>query len=368
MQPTDTPVAVPTPPPADTPEATPTTQPTAIPLDCEGLFPTNTPDPNRPESIRNFGSQVWPVYSYDEAECITGYPIYIPANLPDGFIRAEQIIVSKMGSDHFENRFVEHGWYIPGDPGYGFRLQQHSSKFSLGSGEPFTVNGFPGEREASHPSSDLPPLLSFLWEQEGYWFSISGFLHGPITEEFLLEVAASLEPRGAGSATQTTTVPPECLALDPTSTPDPNRPDGIRGMISDFWSVHTFEEAECITDYPIAVPTNLPDGFVRGENIIVYKSGTSYFENIRVQHSWYIPGDPPYGFMLEQHSWEFHLGNSEPADINGIPGERLVDHLELILLWEEDGYWFTIFGVLHGPITEEFLLEVAASLELREDS
>ncbi len=195
MQPTDTPVAVPTPPPADTPEATPATQPTAIPLDCEGLFPTNTPSPNRPEGIRNFGSQVWPVYSYDEAECITGYPIYIPANLPDGFIRAEQIIVSKMGSDHFENRFVEHGWYIPGDQGYGFRLQQHSSKFSLGSGEPFTVNGFPGEREASHPSSDLPPLLSFLWEQEGYWFSISGFLHGPITEEFLLEVAASLELR-----------------------------------------------------------------------------------------------------------------------------------------------------------------------------
>ena len=158
-----------------------------------------------------------------------------------------------------------------------------------------------------------------------------------------------------------------CMALDPTSTPDPNRPEGIRGRLNEFWNVSSFEEAECITDYPIAVPTNLPDGFIRAQNMIVYKHGTSHFEDRWVEHSWYIPGDPPYGFMLSQHSWKFSLGNGEPAIINGIPGERLVDHQGLTLLWEENGYWFTIFGVLHGPITEEFLLEVAASLELREN-
>ena len=42
---------------------------------------------------------------------------------------------------------------------------------------------------------DFPPLLNFLWEEGGYWYVVYGFLHGPITEEFLLEVAASLELR-----------------------------------------------------------------------------------------------------------------------------------------------------------------------------
>ncbi len=358
---------------ADSPTVTPTIQSADAPLDCVGLFPTNTPDPNRPESIRNWGSQDWPVSSYEEVECITGYPIYTPTNLPDGFIRAEQILVSKRGSDHFENRWVEHGWYIPGDPGAGFRLQQHSRPFGI-DGESFTVNGRLGERLLTHPQYELPPLLSFLWEEDGYWFTIWGFLDGPITEEFLLEVAASLELRDAAPATHTTTVSQACSALGPTNTPDPNRPEGILGRDYQFWNVSSFEEAECITDYPIAIPTNLPDGFIRGENIIVSKRSTSHFEDRWVEHGWGIPGDPSYGFRVSQHSWKFSLGNGEPTMINGIPGERSLrpaippDFPPLLtLLWEEEGYWYTVMGFLDGPITEEFLLEVAASLRLPED-
>ena len=120
-------------------------------------------------------------------------------------------------------------------------------------------------------------------------------------------------------ATHTPTVSQACSALDPTNTPDPNRPEGIRRSgVPEFWNVSSFEEAECITDYPIAIPTNLPDGFIRGENIIVYKRSTSHFEDRWVEHGWYIPGDPPYGFRLSQHSWKLGLGNGEPAMINGI--------------------------------------------------
>ena len=372
---THTPEAVPTPEAADTPELVPTITPIAIPPECMGLFPTNTPDPNRPEGIRNMGTQVWNVTSFEEAECITVYPIALPTNLPEGFIRGENIIVSKRGSDYFEDRFVEHGWGIPGDPAYGFRLEQHSRPFGLGGGELAMINGIPGERHLrpARPP-DFPPLLTLLWEEGEYTFAISGFLHGPVTEEFLLEVAASLELPNAAPATQTTTVPPECMGLDPTSTPDPNRPEGILGRNYQFWNVSSFEEAECITDYPIAIPTNLPDGFVRGENIIVHKTGTSHFEDRWVEHGWGIPGDPTYGFRLEQHTWKFSL-DGEPAMINGIPGER---HLRpaippdfpplLVFLWEEEGYWYTIDGYLHGPITEEFLLEVAAFLRFPEES
>ena len=377
---THTPEAVPTPEAADTPASMPTVQPTdapetAVPPECMGLDPTNTPDPNRPEGILGRDYQFWNVSSFEEAECITDYPIAIPTNLPDGFIRGENIIVHKRSTSHFEDRWVEHGWGIPGDPSYGFRVSQHSWKYSLGNGEPAMINGIPGERRL-RPAipPDFPPLLTLLWEEGGYWYAISGFLDGPITEEFLLEVAASLELRDAAPATHTPTVSQACSTLDPTNTPDPNRPEGFRGMSSEFWNVSSFEEAECITGFVAAIPTNLPDGFIRGENIIVYKRSTSHFEDRWVEHGWYVPGDPAYGFRLSQHTRKFGLGNSEPATINGIQGER---HLRparppdfpplLSFLWEEDGYWYTIDGFLHGPITEEFLLEVAASLQVPEE-
>ena len=376
---THTPEAVPTPEAVDTPEALPTahatdTPATYVPPECIGVYVTNTPDPNVPESRRNWGSQSWTVSTLEEAECITGYPIAVPAWLPDGFVRSENIFVNQ---PPFPNspRFVQQFWHDSGDAAYGFNLEQNPGQIGLSGGDPATINGIPGERSFHPADSNRPnPLLSLAWRVGEYTYFLTAFLHGPVTEEVLLEVAASLELRDAASATHATTVSQACSALDPTSTPDPNRPEGILGSISEFWNVSSFEEAECITDYPIAIPTNLPDGFIRGENIIVNKRGTSHFEDRWVEHGWYIPGDPPYGFRLSQHSWKLGLGNGEPAMINGIPGERHLlpaqspDFQPLLsFLWEEGGYWYTIDGYLDGPITEEFLLEVAASLRLPEE-
>ena len=377
---THTPEAVPTPQATDTPASIPTVQPTdapetAIPPECIGVYVTNTPDLNRPESIRNWGSQSWTVSTVEEAECITGYPISVPAWLPDGFVRSDNIFVNQ---PPFPNspRFVQQFWHDSGDPAYGFDLEQNPGQIGLSGGEPAMINGIPGERSFHPADSNRPnPLLSLAWRVGEYTYFLTAFLHGPVTEEFLLEVAASLELRDAAPATYTPTVAQACSALDPTSTPDPNRPEGILGTISEFWNVSSFEEAECITDYPIAIPTNLPDGFIRAENIIVYKRSTSHFEDRWVEHGWYIPGDPPYGFRLSQHSWKLGLGDGEPAMINGIPGERHLLPAQspdfpplLTVLWEEDGYWYTVMGNLDGPITEEFLLEVAASLRFPEES
>lgn len=166
----------------------------AIPPECIGRFPTNTPDPNLPEGIRGMGTQTWYVSSFQEAACITGYPISVPTNLPDGFIRSESIVVAKRGSEHIEERSVWHSWYIPGDPSYGFRLEEHSLKIGLLGGEPAIINGIPGERRLRpEQPPEFPPLLTLLWEEGGHWYKIMGFLQGPITEEFLLEVAASLQ-------------------------------------------------------------------------------------------------------------------------------------------------------------------------------
>ena len=192
-QPLDTPSAGPALVATEAPEAASTDQGAVIPLGCAALDPTSTPDPNRPDGILGMSSEFWNVSSFQEAECITGYPVFVPSNLPDEFIRSETIIVNKMGTKDWEDVFVEHGWYIPGDPPYGVRLSQHTRKFGLGNGEPATINGFPGERQLDPPrGTDFPPGLSLAWKEAGYWFTVFGYLHGPITEKFLLKVAASL--------------------------------------------------------------------------------------------------------------------------------------------------------------------------------
>ena len=316
---THTPEAVPTPEAADTPASMPTVQPTdapetAISPECMGLDPTNTPDPNRPEGILGRHYQFWNVSSFEEAECITDYPIAIPTNLPDGFVRGENIIVHKTGTSHFEDRWVEHGWGIPGDPTYGFRLEQHTWKFSL-DGEPAMINGIPGERHLlpARPP-DFPPLLVLLWEEDGYWFTL-----------FRVSCTAQLRRSSCwrsphlwscGMRLPQPTLPPSHRRVQLSTQPviltrtvrrAVRRAFSVR--ISEFWNVSSFEEAECITDYPIAIPTNLPDGFIRAENVIVNKRSTSHFEDRWVEHGWYIPGDPPYGFravatLMEAMDWE----------------------------------------------------------------
>ena len=194
MLPTQTLESVPTHDSTTSTETGPIPSLAAIPPECIGRFPTNTPDSNRPEGIRSMGTQTWYVSSFQEAACITGYPISVPTKLPDGFIRSENIVVGKRGSEHFEERFVWHSWYIPGDPSYGFRLEEHSLKIGLLGGEPESINGIPGERRLRpEQPPEVPPLLTLLWEEGGHWYKIMGFLQGPITEEFLLEVAVSLQ-------------------------------------------------------------------------------------------------------------------------------------------------------------------------------
>ena len=183
-----------TPQPASAAGPAPTSQSSDVPFDCAGLSPTNTPDPNRPDGIPGMSTEFWNVSSFEEAECYAGYPIAVPTHLPDDFVRSETIVVNKMGTSDWEDVFVEHGWIVSGDPPYGFRLSQHTRKFSLGNGEPAVIDGVPGERQLDPARSpDFPEGLTLLWKRGDYWFTVFGFLHGPVTEEFLLKVAASLQ-------------------------------------------------------------------------------------------------------------------------------------------------------------------------------
>ena len=177
---------------------------------------------------------------------------------------------------------------------------------------------------------------------------------------------------GAAPAAPATPIPPECVELYATITPDPSTPVSF---FSDplFYAVTSYEDAECLAGFPIAIPANVPEVFVRRESIEVFVTRTEPFRDVHVQQSWSRPGIPLFSFMLAQHSREFGLGGGASAVINGVTGERSLRPARppdfpplLTLLWEEDGFWYLISGFLHDTNTEEFLLEVAASLELSE--
>ena len=249
MRPTDTPEAVPTPEMLDTPETTPTTLATDVPPECVGVYATSTPDPNVPEGIRNMGTHFWDVSSFEEAECIIGYPIAMPTNLPEGFIRGESVAVFQPG---FRNakRYVQTNWVDLNNPSIGFILEQNPNDSFLGDAEPAVINGVSGQRQVLEPvpSGREHRWLVLSWKQGEFRYTLTGPLVSPITEEFLLEVApASVQLPEAGPTPQPISVLPECMALDPTNTPDPNRPEGILGKYYQFWNVSSFEEAECIT-------------------------------------------------------------------------------------------------------------------------
>ena len=141
-------------------------------------------------------------------------------------------------------------------------------------------------------------------------------------------------------------------------------------------TVSTVEEAESITGYPIASPASLPAGFVRSENILVNKLSSTYFETIFVQQFWRYSADPSIQFDLEQHPGLDGLGNSEPAIINGVPGERKLlpasppgrPHPRLSLFWKDGETSYALSGALAGTLTEATLLETAASVSLPEDN
>ena len=168
---------------------------------------------------------------------------------------------------------------------------------------------YPG-RGVSIPRIPIGPIHSCRWL--GEWVSTRTFSQLSCTARSQRSSCWRLpHPWSCGMRLPQPTLPPSHrrvrLSIQPTRLIRTVR-KAFLVRISESWNVSSFEEAECITDYPIAIPTNLPDGFVRAENIIVNKRSTSHFEDRWVEHGWGIPGDPPYGFRLSQHSWKLGLG------------------------------------------------------------
>lgn len=141
------------------------------------------------------------VESLEVAVQLAGFPIAAPTYLPDGFVRTN-IRIIRQGAGlpeemrpKFPSTEVEQSFIWQEDDSAMFFLIQTQHKFSLGGSEPYEMNGKTAERayEEGNPQRQNPnPMLSFAWEIDGNYFSITGFLFSPLDEATLEKIANSV--------------------------------------------------------------------------------------------------------------------------------------------------------------------------------
>ncbi|MCH8813934.1 MAG: hypothetical protein IH957_02375 [Chloroflexi bacterium] len=148
---------------------------------------SENPKPCSPQTA--FGSVVWKLPSLEEAVERTGYDIATPGFVPGGYEPVDDIAVV----NHFRvGRSVEQAW-APADGSSRFSLRQDQTQTQLGGGEPFSIPGLSGERKLLPVDSTRPnPLLTLLWHDGEFTFILSALLVGSLTEDVLLDVAASV--------------------------------------------------------------------------------------------------------------------------------------------------------------------------------
>ena len=139
--------------------------------------------------------RVWNPKTIAEAEQITGYKIYTPSHIPAGFVPGSSIMTSTIGFGENAHKTVTRIWWLPDDHKTYFSLIQNPGYFEIGGGEPAEVNGKPGQRAflQDPKEPDVPAELTLAWEQEGAFFALTGSMKGPLDEQEVLKIAASLQ-------------------------------------------------------------------------------------------------------------------------------------------------------------------------------
>jgi hypothetical protein len=137
------------------------------------------------------------VKSVSAAEQLAGYPVAAPSYVPDGFtLRSVSYEASGAGMPEdrkpkWDNSKVTqmYGW---GDGTDGYvQLIQAPHKFG-NDGEPYESNGWSATRRYDDSASAKPPMLDFVWEIDGRFFDITGWLSGPLDEATLVKIASSV--------------------------------------------------------------------------------------------------------------------------------------------------------------------------------
>jgi len=144
-----------------------------------------------------------------------------------------------------------------------------------------------------------------------------------------------------------------------------------------MWRATTLEEASGVAGFEVVSPDFIPDDFCRSLLIEVEDrciALSEFFEDcelpIWVTQYWswleneFLEPDQFAFLMLTQSPGNIATGDTA-TEVGDYPAT--VDHegSEIVVLyWEIDGMYFMLAGSVTGPITEELIYEVAASVEM----
>lgn len=144
-------------------------------------------------------------------------------------------------------------------------------------------------------------------------------------------------------------------------------------------NVDTLALAEAVVGFPVALPQYIPDGFCRQENIILSQLGGGLPKEMRhgdpvnmIDMFYFLEEDEQVMFSIHESLGTAGIGGGEPAEICGVQGEKQYLPADprrkypseiLILAIHKDGYSFSIYATLAGPLDEETIEKILCSME-----
>ena len=146
-----------------------------------------------------------------------------------------------------------------------------------------------------------------------------------------------------------------------------------------IWYATTLEEASEVAGFTVVTPRFIPEDFCRGLYIDVHDPCAELREifdchiPMQVTQMWRWLEDEDLEpsqrafLMLVQSPGSMGTGDL-PTEVGGYPatidyvGSEFAPPIIVTLHWEIDGVYFILVGTISGPITEEMIYKVAASV------
>jgi hypothetical protein len=143
-------------------------------------------------------------------------------------------------------------------------------------------------------------------------------------------------------------------------------------------NVDTLEAASVLAGYKVLTPAYIPNGFYRQKNIIVTNLGGGLpegmkpkFSMIIVETIYFLKGNDTVMFDVRQSNGKEGLGGGQPAEICGMQGEKQYLPADpqrkypgriLVLEIQKNGYSFSIYATLAGPLDEATIEKIFCSV------
>jgi hypothetical protein len=136
----------------------------------------------------------------EQASEIAGFKVIEPSYVPEGYLGGKFTVTALGGGlpeemkPKFNSNQVQRAYHYRNDPDTMILLVQMVHEFSIGGGEPAEICSRPAERKftAADPQHVPHDSLTFGWEIDGNYFSLTGWLNDTLDEAEMVKIACSI--------------------------------------------------------------------------------------------------------------------------------------------------------------------------------